>query len=468
MQALIYDPDRLRLTTLTRNIQDLGLNCVELVTLDDIQKAMKKREFDVLILDGTAIRIIKQLKKLGAGIPIIFIIDRNSKINYEKIILNGVEGLILRPYQIDFLKKTVEKAIKKRSEIILNLKAVMSLKQKIQELQTLNEVVQAINSLLKPKEILRIIMEKTADLIRAEGWSVLLLDNEKQELVFEAVAGEAGQKLLGMRLKIGQGVAGWVAQYGQSLIVPDVTKDQRFYSGADEKTKFITKSILCVPMKIRNKIIGVVEVVNKIGGEPFTQADLEIFENLVAHVTIALENAKMYRKMEEASQIDDLTQLYNTRYCNQFLDNFLMERKGSRGLISLIFLDIDFFKLVDDNYGHLVGGETLRLVGKRLKKVVREGDIVVRYGGDEYIVVLPNTDKKTTAIIAERIRKEISKEPFYAFGNKKFNISITLGVASYPEDAKNRDELIGKADKAMYKGKLSGRDKVVLAKSVDS
>lgn len=463
MQVLIYDTDRLRLATLARNLQGLGLSWTAVIKIDDIKTKMKKRKFDLLILDCSAIKILERLKKLDSSVPIILIVDKGSEIDYEKIIFADIEGLLSRPYRIDFFRKTVEKAVNHRKAVLSNLKTVASLKQKIQELQTLNEVVQAISSSLEPREILRIIMEKTADLIKAEGWSVLLLDHDRRELVFEATAGEAGKKLLGMRLKIGQGVAGWVARYGQSLIVPDVTKDPRFYSGVDKKTKFITKSILCVPMRSKDKIIGVVEVVNKIGGEPFTQDDLEIFENLVAHITIALENAAMYRKMEEASLIDDLTQLYNSRYCNQFLDKFLTNRKGIQSTISVIFLDIDFFKLVDDHFGHLVGSETLRYVGERLKRVVRSGDVVVRYGGDEYIVILPSTNKKTAAVIAERIRKEINKEPFYAFSNKKFKISITSGVATYPDDAKSRDELIGVADKAMYEGKLSGRDKVVLA-----
>lgn len=463
MHALIYDPDRLRLNALSRNVQDLGLRCTTLLKIDDIKKAIKKQKCDILILDRTAIKVLDKIKRLDSTMPIVVIADRKSKTDYEKIIFSDIEGLIFRPYRNDFFKKVIKKAVQKRQEILLNLKTVVSLKQKIQELQTFNEVVQAINSSLRPQEIMRVIMEKTADLIKAEGWSVLLLDDNRRDLVFVAVAGEAGKKIMGMRLKVGQGVAGWVARYGQSLIVPDVTKDPRFYSGIDKKSKFTTKSVLCVPMKSRNKIIGVVEVVNKIGGEPFTKDDLEIFENLVAHITVALENANMYRKMEEASQIDTLTNLYNSRYCNQFLDNFLLNRKGMRGTISLIFLDIDFFKLVDDNFGHLVGSETLRLLGERIKKVVRSGDVVARYGGDEYIVILPNTDKKTAAVIAERIRREINQDPFYAFKNKKFNISVTLGVATYPNDAKNRDELIGKADKAMYEGKLSGRDKVVLA-----
>ncbi|UCG91728.1 MAG: diguanylate cyclase [candidate division WOR-3 bacterium] len=463
MQALIYDPDRLRLATLTRNVQDLGLQCTTLIKVDDIKKTIRKQKCDLLIVDRTAIKILDKLKRLDSTLPIVVVADRKSKTDYEKIIFADIEGFILRPYRNDFFKKVIKKAVQKRQEILSNVITVTSLKQKIQELQTLNEVVQAINSSLRPQEIMRVIMEKTADLIKAEGWSVLLLDDNRRDLVFVAAAGEAGKKIMGMRLKVGQGVAGWVARYGQSLIVPDVTKDPRFYSGIDKKSKFITKSVLCVPMKSRNKIIGVVEVVNKIDGEPFSKDDLEIFENLVAHITIALENANMYRKMEEASQIDTLTNLYNSHYCNQFLDNFLLNRKNVRGTISLIFLDIDFFKLVDDNFGHLVGSETLRLLGDRIKNVVRSGDVVARYGGDEYIVILPNTDKKTAAVIAERIRREINQEPFYAFKNKKFNISVTLGVATYPGDAKNRDELIGKADKAMYEGKLSGRDKVVLA-----
>ena len=463
MEALIYDSDRLRLATMARNLQDVGLNWSAVTNLEDIKKRLRKKKYDILILDSSAMKIIERLRKLDNTIPIILIADKSIKIDHEKLIFIGAEGLVTRPYRAEFFKKVVAKAIKRRKVVLSNMKAMASLKQKIQELQTLNEIVQAISSSLKPKEILRIIMEKTADLIKAEGWSVLLLDREQGELVFEAAAGEAGKKLLGMRLKIGQGVAGWVARYGQSLIVSDVTKDPRFYSGVDKKTKFITKSILCVPMRSRDKIIGVVEVVNKIGGEPFTPDDLEIFENLVAHVTIALQNAAMYRKMEEASLIDDLTQLYNVRFCNKYLDSYLDGRRTPKGVISLIFLDIDFFKLVDDNYGHLVGSETLRYVGERIKRVVRNEDVVIRYGGDEYIVILPNTNKKTATVIAERIRKEVNQEPFYAFNNKKFNISVTLGVASYPDDAKTRDDLIGKADKAMYEGKLSGRDKVVLA-----
>lgn len=463
MRALIYDTDRLRLATLAHNLQDMELEWVAVTSPEKIKAQMAQTQFDLMILDESAIDRIRAVRELDPGVPIIIAVDHEADLDYEQLFFEGVEGIITRPYRLDFFKKIVDKALAQRKHTLLHLKTVASLQQKVRELETLNEIVQAISSSLQPKEILDIIMEKTAELIKAEGWSLLLLDQEKQELVFEAAAGEAGRKLLGMRLRVGQGVAGWVAHYGQSIIVPDVTKDPRFYAGVDKKTKFVTKSILCVPMKSRDKIIGVVEVVNKIGGEPFTNDDLEIFENLVAHVTIALHNATLYRKMEEASLIDDLTQLYNNRYCKEYLDRYLNKRKDTQFPLSLIFMDIDYFKLVDDNFGHLVGSETLRYVGERIRRTVRTCDVVVRYGGDEYIVILPNTNKTTAAVIAERIRKEIKQDPFYAFGNKKFSITVTSGIATYPLDAKTRDELIGAADKAMYEGKLSGRDKVVLA-----
>lgn len=463
MELIVYDPDRLRLSTLSRNLQELGLSNATVSSMGELRRAIGKKRFDIMILDETASGLLDQIRRQHEDVPLVVAADRDSILNYERAIFVGIAGLLLRPYRRDFLQKVMEKAIRRRNEIICNRQTVLSLRRKLQVLQTLNEVVQAINSSLKPKEILNTIMEKAAELIMAEGWSVLLINEGTNDLVFEAASGKAGKKLLGMRLKIGQGVAGWVAHYGKPLIVPDVAKDPRFYSGVDRQTKFTTKSVLCVPMRSRDRIIGVVEVVNKVGGDQFTQDDFEIFENVVAHLTIALEKAQMYRKMEAASQIDDLTQLYNTRYCNLFLDNFLIERKDARGIISLIFLDIDFFKLVDDNFGHLVGSETLKIVGERMGRVLRKNDVIVRYGGDEYIVLLPNTDKKTALIIAERIRKEISREPFYAFGNKKFSITVTLGVATYPEDAKTRDELIGKADRAMYEGKMSGRNKVVRA-----
>ncbi|MEO0096046.1 MAG: sensor domain-containing diguanylate cyclase [candidate division WOR-3 bacterium] len=462
MKTLIYQPNSANKEKIIKYLKKLAFDVISTPRTSAILPTIKKDKIDIVILHCDARKIIENLDKANLGIPVIITIPTYDKIEFEKLITPDTVGIIKEPYKFSNLKQLLKKAIKRREQYLSNRRTVESLKNKVKEMETLNEIVRAINSSLEPKEILKIIMEKTADFIKAEGWSILLVDRSNQELVFEAAAGEAGKQLIGMRLKINQGVAGWVARTGKSLIVEDVSKDPRFYNGVDKKTKFTTKSILCVPMKSRDEIIGVVEVINKIGGEPFTKDDLEIFENLVQHVTIALRNAQMYRKMEETSITDDLTKLYNTRYCNQVLDELIKQRLSTRAKISLIFFDVDFFKLVDDNYGHLVGSETLKLIGARAKSVIREKDIAVRYGGDEYIIILPDTDKPTAAIIAERIRKAIEEKPFPAQEDRFFNVTITLGVATFPDDALSRDELIGRADKAMYQGKMTGRNKVVV------
>ncbi|MEO0160801.1 MAG: sensor domain-containing diguanylate cyclase [candidate division WOR-3 bacterium] len=462
MKILVYQPelgDKEKILACLKKLQ-FDVACVKNAAA--IMSLVKKEQVDILVVPAHARKVIKTLDRINANIPIILTLSQKDSLRYENIVVPDTIGIMRPPYSFSTFKKLIAKAVVRRKQYLSNIKTLESLKKKIKEMETLNEIVRAINSSLEPKEILKIIMEKTADFIKAEGWSILLIDKARQELVFEAAAGAAGEKLIGMRLKINQGVAGWVARTGRSLIVEDVTKDPRFYDGIDKQTKFTTKSILCVPMKSRDEIIGVVEVINKIGGEPFTKDDLAIFENLVQHVTIALRNAQMYRKMEETTITDDLTKLYNTRYCNQVLDELIKQRLKTKAKISLIFFDVDFFKLVDDNYGHLVGSETLRLIGERAKSVIRERDIAVRYGGDEYIIILPDADKPTAAIIAERIRKAIEEKPFPAQEGKYFNITVTLGVATFPEDALTRDELIGKADKAMYEGKLSGRNKVVV------
>ncbi|MEO0142122.1 MAG: sensor domain-containing diguanylate cyclase, partial [candidate division WOR-3 bacterium] len=457
MKVLIYKKDSSSVTNLVKVVKNLGHKPI-LVSDDDIlRQAIFRKEVDILIIEACWRRLISQIERLNKEIPLILMIPEDGVFVGGDLITSNTVAILTDTGSTLSFRRAFNMAISRRKRNLVIQNSVESLRKKVKELEILNEIVRAINSSLRLDEIIQIIMEKTADLIKAEGWSVLLLDEEKKELVFKAAAGEAGKKLIGMRLKLGQGIAGWVARSGKSLIVSDVSKDPRFYSGVDKKTKFTTKSILCVPMKSRNKIIGVVEVVNKIGGDPFTEDDLRIFENLVEHVTIALLNARLYEQMERAIVTDDLTRLYNTRYCNKILDEFIKKEKAGKRKISLIFLDVDYFKLVDDNYGHLVGSNTLKLIGERIKQVVRKDDVVVRYGGDEYIVVLPDTGKKIAGIVAERIRKAVNNSPFTAPRNKKFFISVTLGVATYPDDARTRDQLIGKADKAMYEGKMTGR-----------
>ncbi len=464
---LIYDDDRLRGVTLARILSDCSLGAKIVLEKEDVVKELKSGSYDLIILDESymegRIENISSIRNLDSVIPIVVIGDSVDQEMFFKSFDYKISSLLKRPFKREILIDKVKKALRERELYLENLKTLVQLRQRVNELKVLNEIAKSLNSSLNPKEIFNVIIKKTADLVKAEAWSVLMVDEVTGELVFEAAAGQAADKLRGARIKMGQGVAGWVAQRGIPLIVPDVTKDPRFFPGVDKQTRFKTKSILCVPLKARDKVIGIVEVINKIGAENFDQDDLNIFETMVEHAAIAFQNASLYQQIETMTVIDDLTKLYNTRFCNQYLDSLFIKGKIDNSQISLIFLDVDHFKNVNDNFGHLVGSETLKVVGERIKNSIRKDDICVRFGGDEYIVILPRTAKKAAVVIAETIRQEISKKPFRTIDNKTFNLTITLGLASFPDDAGNKEELIGKADRAMYEGKETGRNKVVVA-----
>lgn len=175
----------------------------------------------------------------------------------------------------------------------------MSDEKKLKQLEMLMNVSALINSTLDHSEIQERTIKALMTLLDAEAGSLMLIDEETGELYFEVATGEKGQMLKQIRLSKGQGIAGWVAMNGEPLIVNDVQADSRFFGKADKQSGFITKSIICVPVKSKDKIIGIIEGINKVSGA-FTQYDVELMENLSNQVAIAIENAKLYNELKEA------------------------------------------------------------------------------------------------------------------------------------------------------------------------
>jgi diguanylate cyclase (GGDEF)-like protein len=322
--------------------------------------------------------------------------------------------------------------------------------------------VKTANSILEPRKIIELIMAKVQELIPSEAWSILMLDEEKQELTFELALGEKGKDVAVFRVKVGEGIAGWVAQTGEPTIVNDTSKDPRFARRFDASTQFQTKSVLCAPLISRGRTIGVVQVINKQGGK-FTQADLELLLTLVEPCAIAIENAILFQRTEQLTITDDLTRLFNSRYLNLYISREIKRCKRHGIPLSVIFLDLDGFKGVNDAYGHLAGSRTLTEVGGILVEAVRESDILARYGGDEFVVVLPETPPSGALVIAERIRKAIESHSFLKDQGLEARISASFGIASYPDHALTPEGLIQKADQAMYRVKERDKNGIEVA-----
>jgi len=361
--------------------------------------------------------------------------------------------------QFEFALKKImhEKEMITENRILKNRLAITK-----KELDFFEEVSKTLTSTVELNEVLGTIMKKAKTLIKAEAWSILLLDTETGELIFERTAGkkEGRKKIKKERLKVGEGIAGWVAREKVPVVVPDVSKDPRFSGRIDRKTDFRTKSIMCVPIMNKGVILGVLEVVNRTTNDPFTKEDLDLMLRIVDHAAIAIERSALYLKMTEMSITDDLTKLFNTRYLNRSLDLEISRATRHHTSLSLIFMDVDHFKLINDNYGHLVGSKLLVEMGQLLLKSLRTVDIVARYGGDEFVMVLPQTAPRSASQIAERIRRSIEHNVFLKRDGYSFKMTASFGVASYPESAKSKEELLKLADDAMYRVKNQTRNGV--------
>jgi len=330
-------------------------------------------------------------------------------------------------------------------------------------LSVLSDIAQAANSVLEPRKVMEIVMSRAQELIRTEAWSLLLLDEKEHILTFEMVMGNRIDQMRNYRVKIGQGVPGWVVQYRKPLIINDVRADRRFDARLDMLTGFRTKSILCAPLLSRGRIIGAVELINKRKG-PFTRDDLAMVKTLVEPGAVAIENAILYQRSAELTVTDDLTKLFNSRYLNVHLRREIKRSRRYGVPVSLIFLDLDGFKNVNDNHGHLAGSRALFEVGQVLQRTVREIDVVSRYGGDEFTIILPQTGATGAMIIADRIRAAVEDQVFLSGQGLNVRLTASFGVSTFPDHGQSREDLIQKADQAMYLVKERGKNGVALAR----
>jgi len=341
--------------------------------------------------------------------------------------------------------------------------AVASGQREKGEVAVFQELGKALTSSLQLDQVLRTIMEKIDEFLRPDNWSLLLLDEAKQELYFELAVGKASQALKDVRIKMGQGIAGWVAQHGETVVVPDTTKDTRFFSKVDEKTKTETQSIVAVPVRFRDTCLGVIELINCIGPEGFDPRDLKLLEALADFAAIALENARHVKRIHELTITDDCTSLYNARHMGFILETEIYRSQRYNYEFSIVFIDLDHFKQVNDTHGHLVGSRLLAEIGNALKEHCRLIDFAFRYGGDEFVILLPQTSKDNALNVARRLHKLIRESTWLTAQGLNIRLTPSMGVASYPMDSRTKEGLLHLADEAMYLVKNSRRDSVAAA-----
>ncbi len=255
----------------------------------------------------------------------------------------------------------------------------------------------------------------------------------------------------------------WVLKHNQGLIVEDISQDFRFDSEhtADLKSRKIT-SLIISPMFSRNKIIGILRIESS-KKKNFNFEDLRILSVIADLASVTIDRAKIFRKVQELAIKDGMTGLYRKGYFLTRLKEEIKRASLNQSKISLIMVDIDHFKLLNDKYGHIVGDFILKRLAKLLNQIAGSaGNIICRFGGEEFIILAVSENKEEVNQTAQKLRRT-TENTHPSFRRKKITFTISIGVATFPADAITEQDLIEKADKALYEAKKSGRNRVCSA-----
>jgi len=328
-----------------------------------------------------------------------------------------------------------------------------ALRSRVERRDALLDIVRAVNTTLEPPKIAELIVDRASTWVPAPCWAVVCADLSGQL----SVLGDRG-----LTPDMGPAVyavATWVMHKGQEFVSADLAQDDRVSeSGAG--------AVIAFPLSCRGRRVGALVALDRepSAREPRVGATiLRAVRVLLEPASVALDNAQLLKRAEALSVTDDLTHLYNSRYLNMVLRKETKRASRSGRPLSLLFIDLDGFKSVNDTHGHLFGSRCLVEAAAVIRSSARETDVVSRFGGDEFALVLPDTGGEGAFAVGERIRERIAAHRFLAGDGLDIHLTASVGVATLPDVAASADELVQAADKAMYQVKDAGKNGIVAA-----
>jgi diguanylate cyclase (GGDEF)-like protein len=295
------------------------------------------------------------------------------------------------------------------------------------------------------------ILERLKNTFGYLNLAILLVDEETQELYPRSYINYP-KYIKKLRFKIGRdGISGHVAETKKMYYSPDVSKDPYYIVGAEK-----AKSELCFPLMLGDRVIGTLDVESpEIDG--FTEDDMKLLSGLSAQIAVALYNSQLFEQTKALSLTDPLTSLPNRRSFDMFIEAEIRRAGRYHRSFSLLMVDFDNFKKYNDAFGHPAGDKILKKCSQLMKETIRDVDFLGRYGGDEFISVLPETDSTFALEVAERMRKTIAAQSIEP------RITLSIGIAAFPQDSNSKNTLIEIADDACYEAKQLGGDCVNFA-----
>lgn len=365
--------------------------------------------------------------------------------------------------ELDFLKQFAPTAASSINMCHLYVKRNAEkeeLSRTFRQLSMLYNISRAMTHISDLKQLLGYILDQAIGAANAKKGSIMLYNQEKDQLEVSVIEGLENQEtqdkinsaeLACRTFKPGEGVAGQVFASGEPLVLNSVNENEQFVNAA---TSFV-ESIVCMPMKVHGEVIGVINVTNKCDGSAFTDEDVNLLNAIADQAAVAINKAQLW----ELSVTDSLTGLHIRRYLLARLNDELRRAQRFGHALSVIMCDIDHFKSVNDNHGHEAGDKVLQGVARTFRQDVRTIDHVARYGGEEFMFMLVETDKRSAILAGDRMRTRVAELKLPNLPA----VTVSMGIATFPEDGTEIAQLVRTADAALYEAKNAGRDRVVAA-----
>ncbi|MFO1519346.1 MAG: diguanylate cyclase [bacterium] len=341
------------------------------------------------------------------------------------------------------------------------------LNRSVNDLSVLYRVSQMISSTIVPEELYNVLIDVVVETLGFQEFALLVFDDATKRLQVKAAYGfKDNQKVKGLTFGMGEGISGHVAKDREMVYIKDTAKDPTYLHYKGEKME--EGSFLSLPIISHNRLLGVMNF-SRPGVDSFSAMDIKLLNSLGSQVAVSIENARLFEKTKELSVTDELTRVYNRRHFQTMLQMEFKRAKRFGRNLSLLMIDVDYFKQYNDTYGHVDGDKVLEEIATILAENVREVDTVARYGGEEFSLILTHTTAEEAAHVAEKLAKLVEKHGFKPQEDKpETHVTISVGVANFPDDSDNMETLIDRADMALYEAKKRGRNRVVRYTEVKS
>ena len=311
------------------------------------------------------------------------------------------------------------------------------------------------------KKMLAVILETAMVTIRAEAGALMLFSSNRDELYLKVGRGLDGRlPHASVRIAVGAGVAGRVAQTGEAVHGPVGHMSGALTLGEAEPR---ADSVISVPLKSQGRVIGVLNLYDRVDADEFDDSDLATIRSFANQATVAIDNVLLHQEAQRLSITDGLTGLWNYRFFQMRFDQEIERASRFGRPLALLIFDLDKFKAVNDEYGHQRGDSVLIELATRVKGAIREVDTLARYGGEEFVLILPETDVEGATQAAAKICDIVRQRRFGAAGEVPIRITVSIGVAVYPDHGRTGASLVKSADSALYAAKEAGRDAYWLA-----